>query len=299
MAVLTPQHEDFPRWYQDVLTKAKLAENGPARGTMVIRPERVRDLGANAGRGRRADQGGRRAKRLLPAAHPRDLPSTARPSTSRASAPSSPSSPTPAARSSRSRSSCGPPARRSSASTWRSGSQSYRDLPLLLNQWANVVRWELRPRIFLRTTEFLWQEGHTAHATQDDAPTVRPRGSCTTSTTTSCCNVLAMPVIVGRKTAQERFAGAMNTMTCEAMMRDGKALQMGTSHELGQNFAVAFDISYSDAEGAHRAVLDHLVGHVDPHARRADHVPWRRLRPASAAGAGAGPGRRCGGQGHR
>jgi len=126
--------------------------------------------------------------------------------------------------------------------------QSYRDLPLLLNQWANVVRWELRPRVFLRTSEFLWQEGHTAHATYEDARRYAEQilhdvyeGFMR--------DVLALPVLVGRKTAKERFAGAVNTMTLEAMMGDGKALQMGTSHELGQNFAKAFGIRYLDEGG--------------------------------------------------
>ena len=126
---------------------------------------------------------------------------------------------------------------------------SYRDLPLLLNQWANVVRWELRPRIFLRTTEFLWQEGHTAHATESDARQYA-RHILHDVYLDFMRDVLAMPVIVGRKTARERFAGAVNTMTCEAIMRDGKALQMGTSHELGQRFSRAFNISYSSADGA-------------------------------------------------
>src|SRR4029450_13741622 len=121
--------------------------------------------------------------------------------------------------------------------------QSYRDLPLLLNSWNNVVRWELRPRIFLRTTEFLWQEGHTAHATREDAEAYAVR-ILHDVYEDFMVNVLAIPVLVGRKTAGERFAGAINTLTWEAMMRDGKALQMGTSHELGQNFAKAFDISY-------------------------------------------------------
>jgi prolyl-tRNA synthetase len=126
--------------------------------------------------------------------------------------------------------------------------QSYRDLPLLLNQWANVVRWELRPRVFLRTTEFLWQEGHTAHATRQDA------GAFARRMLEDCyrdfmVEVLAIPVLIGVKTPRERFAGAINTMACEAMMRDGKALQMGTSHELGQNFSRAFDITYLDADG--------------------------------------------------
>jgi prolyl-tRNA synthetase len=126
--------------------------------------------------------------------------------------------------------------------------QSYRDLPLLINQWANVVRWELRPRLFLRTTEFLWQEGHTCHATQEEA---RDFAVDILHNVYADCmeQVLAVPVYKGRKTAAERFAGAINTMACEAMMRDGKALQMGTSHELGQNFAKAFGIEYLSAEG--------------------------------------------------
>ena len=209
--VLTPQAEDFPRWYQDVVAKAELADNGPVRGTMVIRPygysiwERMQ-----ADMDRRIKEAGAR-NAYFPLFIPEILPDRARPSTSRASAPSSPSSPTPAARSSRSRSSCGRPARPSSASTWPSGSQSYRDLPLLLNQWANVVRWELRPRLFLRTSEFLWQEGHTAHATEEDARRLReadPRGGLRDFMR----EMLAMPVVLGRKTARERFAGATNTL---------------------------------------------------------------------------------------
>jgi prolyl-tRNA synthetase len=125
---------------------------------------------------------------------------------------------------------------------------SYRDLPLLLNQWANVVRWELRPRIFLRTTEFLWQEGHTAHATYEEARAYARRILLEVYTD-FMVRVLAIPVVVGRKTAAERFAGAINTTACEAMTRDGKALQMGTSHELGQNFARAFNIEFSGADG--------------------------------------------------
>jgi prolyl-tRNA synthetase len=125
---------------------------------------------------------------------------------------------------------------------------SYRDLPLLLNQWANVVRWELRPRIFLRTSEFLWQEGHTAHATEADARDYARR-ILHEVYEDFMRHELAIPVLVGRKTIRERFAGATSTYTLEGMMGDGKALQMGTSHELGQNFAKAFDIVYSSAEG--------------------------------------------------
>jgi prolyl-tRNA synthetase len=126
---------------------------------------------------------------------------------------------------------------------------SYRDLPLLINQWANVVRWELRPRLFLRTSEFLWQEGHTAHATESDAREYALRILLDVYRSTME-EVLAVPVLVGHKTARERFAGAIRTWTCEGMMGDGKALQMGTSHELGQNFARAFGIQFSTESGA-------------------------------------------------
>jgi len=131
--------------------------------------------------------------------------------------------------------------------------QSYRDLPLLVNQWANVVRWELRPRLFLRTTEFLWQEGHTCHATYEDAKAYAER-VLTDVYADFMINVLAIPVWTGRKTSRERFPGAINTLTCEAMMTDGKALQMGTSHELGQNFAKAFGTQYTTETGG----LDHV-----------------------------------------
>ena len=122
--------------------------------------------------------------------------------------------------------------------------QSYRDLPILLNQWANVVRWEMRTRLFLRTTEFLWQEGHTAHATRQEA----------VDETVQMMNVyaefvedyMALPVLKGKKTASERFAGAEDTYCIEGLMQDGKALQAGTSHFLGQNFAKAFDVKFSD-----------------------------------------------------
>src|SRR5437773_3893923 len=126
--------------------------------------------------------------------------------------------------------------------------ESYRDLPLLLNQWSNVVRWELRPRLFLRTTEFLWQEGHTAHVSEADAHDYARRILHDVYEDV-LVNVLGMPVVVGRKTVRERFAGATSTYTLEAMMGDGKALQMGTSHELGQNFARAFGIDYLSASG--------------------------------------------------
>jgi prolyl-tRNA synthetase len=245
--VLTPQAENFPQWYQDVLAKAELAENGPVRGTMVIRPygygiwermqaemdQRIKAAGADnvylplfipeSYLRREAEhvEGFSPELSVVTVAGGKVLeePVVVRPTSETLFG--------------------------EFMARWV---QSYRDLPLLLNQWANVVRWELRPRVFLRTTEFLWQEGHTVHADREDAAAYARR------ILLECyrdfmVNVLAIPVQVGVKTRRERFAGAINTMTCEAMMRDGKALQMGTSHELGQNFARAFDITYLDDGG--------------------------------------------------
>src|SRR6195952_3083821 len=124
--------------------------------------------------------------------------------------------------------------------------QSYRDLPLLINQWANVVRWEMRTRLFLRTAEFLWQEGHTAHATKEEA--IAETRQMLDIYANFAEEWMAMPVIRGVKTANERFAGADDTYTIEALMQDGKALQAGTSHFLGQNFAKAFDVKFADKE---------------------------------------------------
>jgi prolyl-tRNA synthetase len=131
--------------------------------------------------------------------------------------------------------------------TYKSWIQSYRDLPILINQWANVVRWEMRTRLFLRTTEFLWQEGHTAHATREEAieETIRMLNVYATFAE----QFMALPVIKGVKTESEKFAGAVDTYTIEALMQDGKALQGGTSHFLGQNFARAFDVKYLNREG--------------------------------------------------
>jgi prolyl-tRNA synthetase len=248
MAVLTPQQEDFPRWYQDVLTKAKLAENGPARGTMVIRPNgyaiwermqaevdaRIKAAGAQNAYfpllipmnffEREAEHVEGFSPELAVVTHGggKELTEAL---------------------------AIRPTSEAVIGEYMAKWVESYRDLPLLLNQWANVVRWELRPRIFLRTTEFLWQEGHTAHATEADARNYARR-ILHDVYQDFMRNVLAIPVIVGRKTANERFAGAENTMTCEGIMRDGKALQLGTSHELGQRFSRAFNITYSSAEGA-------------------------------------------------
>lgn len=132
-------------------------------------------------------------------------------------------------------------------STFRGWIQSYRDLPILINQWANVVRWEMRTRLFLRTTEFLWQEGHTAHATKQEA--IAEAEQMNDIYAEFAENFMAIPVIKGIKTESERFAGAIETYCIEALMQDGKALQAGTSHFLGQNFAKAFDVKFTNNEG--------------------------------------------------
>jgi len=245
--VVTPRAEDFPRWYQDVVAKAELADNGPVRGTQVIRPygfaiwermqaevdQRIKAAGADnvsfplfipeSYLKREAEHVEGFSPELAVVTHAggKELeePVVVRPTSETVFG--------------------------EYMAKWV---QSYRDLPLLLNQWCNVVRWELRPRLFLRSSEFLWQEGHTVHADHDDARAYALR-ILHDVYRDFMVEVLAIPVFVGRKTAKERFAGAINTMTLEAMMGDGKALQMGTSHELGQNFAKAFDITYlSDSD---------------------------------------------------
>ena len=138
--------------------------------------------------------------------------------------------------------------------TYKKWIQSYRDLPILINQWANVVRWEMRTRLFLRTAEFLWQEGHTAHATQQEAEKETLQMLDVYADFVE--NFMALPVIKGRKTEGEKFPGAVNTYCIEALMQDGKALQAGTSHFLGQNFAKAFDVKFSGKDGK----LDHVWG---------------------------------------
>ena len=131
--------------------------------------------------------------------------------------------------------------------TYKNWIQSYRDLPILCNQWANVVRWEMRTRLFLRTAEFLWQEGHTAHATQQEA--IEETEKIINIYADFAQNYMGIPVIIGRKTESERFAGALDTYCIEAMMQDGKSLQAGTSHFLGQNFAKAFDVKFANKDG--------------------------------------------------
>jgi prolyl-tRNA synthetase len=245
--VLTPQSQDFPRWYQDVITKAELAENGPVRGTMVIRPygfgiwENIQRSMDDLIKTKGADNA--YFPLLIPmsffekeASHVEGFSPELAVVTHGGGKELEE-----------------PVAIRPTSETiinhyFSKWIQSYRDLPLLLNQWANVVRWEMRPRLFLRTSEFLWQEGHTAHATQAEA---RAYAEEILTDVYRACMVekLAVPVFSGRKTPRERFAGAINTVCVEAQMRDGKALQMGTSHELGQNFSKAFDTMFATADG--------------------------------------------------
>ncbi|MDQ0932994.1 proline--tRNA ligase [Streptomyces turgidiscabies] len=250
--VLTPQAIDFPRWYQDLVGKAELADNGPVRGTMVIRPygyglwermqaemdARIKETGAQNAYfpllipqsyfAREAEHVEGFAPELAVVTHgggkELEEPAVVRPTSEMIV--------------------------NDYFSKWV---QSYRDLPLLINQWANVVRWELRPRLFLRTAEFLWQEGHTAHATQEDAREFAAHIHRNVYED-FMVNVLAMDTVPGRKTVKERFAGAINTLTLEGMMGDGKALQMATSHELGQNFARAFNTRYLSKEGRQELV---------------------------------------------
>ncbi|MEY2469176.1 MAG: prolyl-tRNA synthetase [Actinomycetota bacterium] len=245
--VLTPQAEDFPRWYQDVIAKAELAENGPVRGTQVIRPTawaiweriqaeldtRIKAAGVDNANfpllipesflSKEAEHVEGFAPELAVVTHgggkQLDEPVIVRPTSETIF--------------------------NHYFSKWI---QSYRDLPLLLNQWVNVVRWELRPRLFLRSTEFQWQEGHTCHASETEAREFA-LGILHNVYEETVRDLLAIPVLLGRKTERERFAGATATWTLEGMMGDGKALQLGTSHELGQNFGRAFDTTFATADG--------------------------------------------------
>jgi prolyl-tRNA synthetase len=246
-AVLTSQVQDFPRWYQDVVAKAELAENGPVRGTMVIRP-----YGYAIWERMQAELDSRIKAAGVPNAYfPLFIPESYlqregdhvegfSPELAIVTYGGGKQLEEPVV--------VRPTSETIIHSFFAKWIQSYRDLPMLINQWCNVVRWEMRPRLFLRTTEFLWQEGHTAHATESDAQEFALRVLHEVYED-FMVNVLALPVLTGRKTERERFPGAITTWTCEAMTRDGKALQMCTSHELGQNFARAFEITYLDSSG--------------------------------------------------
>ncbi|MCB0278220.1 MAG: proline--tRNA ligase [Calditrichaeota bacterium] len=246
MAKITSRETDYSQWYLDIITQAKLADYGPVKGTMVIRPNGYaiwenmqRELDrmfkesghVNAyfpifipesfiAKEKQHVEGFSPELAVVTHAGGKDLEENmvVRPT--------------------------------SETVIWhmyKKWIKSYRDLPLLYNQWANVVRWEMRTRLFLRTTEFLWQEGHTAHATDKEAIIETEKILYIYKQFVE--EFMAIPVIHGRKTKNERFAGAVDTLCIEAMMQDKKALQAGTSHFLGQNFAKAFDVKYQDENG--------------------------------------------------
>ncbi|HEX2312657.1 MAG TPA: proline--tRNA ligase [Thermomonospora sp.] len=243
---VTPQSEDFSAWYNELVVRAQLVDRGPVRGTMVIRPygyriwellqadldRRIKDAGHDNAcfpmfipesylrREAEHVEGFSPELAVVTVAGGKELeePLVVRPTSETVIG--------------------------EYMAKWI---DSHRDLPLLLNQWANVVRWEMRPRMFLRTTEFLWQEGHTAHI--DEADAMRETMWALDAYASVARELAAMPVVAGEKTPGERFAGAVRTYTIEGMMRDGRALQAGTSHYLGTNFAKAFEIQYQDEAG--------------------------------------------------
>lgn len=260
---ITTQEKDYSQWYLDVIREAKLAEHSPVRGCMVIRPngmalwenmqrqldQMFKDTGhenayfpifiPKSFLSKEAQHVEGFAKECAVVTHSRLM-------SVEGGVEVDPDSKLEEELIVR------PTSETIIWDTYRNWIQSYRDLPILVNQWANVVRWEMRTRLFLRTMEFLWQEGHTAHATQEEAE----------AETRQMLHVyrdfaekyMAMPVIMGVKTESERFAGAVETYCIEALMQDGKALQAGTSHFLGQNFAKAFDVKFQDKDGDHKYV---------------------------------------------
>ncbi|HEY4348964.1 MAG TPA: proline--tRNA ligase [Gaiellaceae bacterium] len=244
---LPDQSSDFPAWYGEVVRRAGLAENSAVRGTMVIKPhgyaiwetiqreldDRIKATGHE----------NLYFPLLMPAsvlAQEGDLVEGFAPEVAVVTEAGGKKLEEPLV--------VRPTSEALIWSTYARWVQSYRDLPLLYNQWANVVRWERRPRLFLRTSEFLWQEGHTAHETEEEAiaETLTILHDVYADTIE---NVLAIPVLRGRKSASERFPGAVDTYTLEALMRDGKALQAATSHYLGQGFAQTFDVSFTGRDG--------------------------------------------------
>ena len=243
---VTPQSEDFPAWYNDVIFRAELVDRGPVRGSMVIRPYgyRIWEL-------LQADLDGRiKATGHQNAYFPLLIPQSYMEREAEHVEGFAPELFTVTHAGGKELEE--PLVIRPTSETiigemmakWIS---SYRDLPLLLNQWANVLRWEMRPRMFLRTSEFLWQEGHTAHATEADA--LAETMLALDFYQGLAVEVAALAAVPGEKTPRERFAGAQRTFTIEAMMRDGRALQAGTSHFMGTNFATVFGITYASENG--------------------------------------------------
>jgi prolyl-tRNA synthetase len=248
---LTPRATDFSAWYNELIVKAQLADYSPVRGCMVIRPNgyAIWEQMQRALDGMFKETGHQNA--YFPLFIPQSFlsreaehvegfaPETAVVTHGGGKALEEPLV-------------IRPTSETIIYAMYAKWIQSYRDLPLLINQWANVVRWEMRTRLFLRTTEFLWQEGHTAHATEADAEEEARRMLGVYRTFME--QWMAMPVVTGRKTDSERFAGALRTYSCEALMQDNKALQAGTSHNLGQNFARAFEVTFQTAAGE----IDHV-----------------------------------------
>lgn len=257
---LTPRNVNYSQWYQDLVIKADLAENSAVRGCMVIKPygyaiwekmQRILDdmfketghvnayfplLIPKSFLSKEADHVEGFAKECAVVTHYR----------LKTNPDGSGVVVDPAAKLEEELI-IRPTSETIIWNTYRNWIQSYRDLPILCNQWANVMRWEMRTRLFLRTAEFLWQEGHTAHATRDEAEVEAKKMQEVYANFAE--NYMAMPVIKGVKSESERFAGAIDTYTIEAMMQDGKALQAGTSHFLGQNFGKAFDVTFIDKNG--------------------------------------------------
>ncbi|AIJ35778.1 proline--tRNA ligase [Porphyromonas gingivalis] len=257
---LTPRSESYSQWYQDLVIKADLAENSAVRGCMVIKPygyaiwekmqRQLDDMFKETGHvnayfplfipksflSREAEHVEGFAKECAVVTHYR---LKANPDGDGVVVdPQAKLEEELIVR---------PTSETIIWNTYKNWIQSHRDLPILCNQWANVVRWEMRTRLFLRTAEFLWQEGHTAHATKEEAEEEARRMLEVYATFAE--EYMAMPVVKGVKSANERFAGAVDTYTIEALMQDGKALQSGTSHFLGQNFAKAFNVTFADKDG--------------------------------------------------
>ncbi|MBU2566425.1 proline--tRNA ligase [Patescibacteria group bacterium] len=243
---ITKREDDYSEWYQDIVEQAELAEHSPVRGCMVIKP-----YGYAIWELMQKDLDKRfKAKEVQNAYFPLFIPQSFltkeaqhvegfAPELAVVTHAGGEKLDEPLV--------VRPTSETIIYATYSKWIQSYRDLPLLINQWANVVRWELRTRLFLRTTEFLWQEGHTVHATEDDAEDFTKQMLDVYKDFAE--EIMALPVITGRKSDSEKFAGAVRTYCIEAMMQDGKALQSGTSHMLGQNFAKAFDVKFLDADG--------------------------------------------------
>jgi len=242
---ITPQGEDFSRWYIDVIKKAELMDYSPVRGCIVFRPEGY-ELWENMQKelDRRFKETGHR-NAYFPLFIPESF-FTKEKEHVEGFNPELPFVTEAGGEQLEEKLAIRPTSETMFGHMYAKWINSYRDLPLLINQWANVVRWEKRTLPFLRTSEFLWQEGHTAH--EDEADARRETMQMLDVYTDFVENELAIPVIKGQKTPSERFAGAVDTFSIEAMMKDGRAVQAGTSHYLGTKFAVAFDIKYLDRE---------------------------------------------------